>query len=138
MAAPLFESTLGAAVAAVVSGLALHDFRLGHPWPALGWLVVLALTSQVLGWLLITVSMPRLPAWLVSVLLLVQPAGTMALGAAVLGERPSMEQLGGVALILAGVVIAVPGRRRPDGATAVAGAGPAEAVTVPVEAGPGS
>lgn len=98
VAAPLFESTLGAAVAAVVSGFALHDFRLGHPWPALGWLVVLALTSQ----------------------------------------RPSMEQLGGVALILAGVVIAVPGRRRPDGATAVAGAGPAEALPLPVEAGPGS
>lgn len=111
VAAPLFESTLGAAVTAVVSGFALHDFRLGHPWPALGWLLLLALTSQVLGWMLITVSMPRLPAWLVSVLLLIQPAGTMALGAAVLGERPSAEQLGGVALILAGVLIAVSGRR---------------------------
>jgi len=44
VAAPLFESTLGAAVVAVISGFALHDSRLGHPWPALGWLVVLALT----------------------------------------------------------------------------------------------
>jgi drug/metabolite transporter (DMT)-like permease len=111
VAGSLFESTLGAAVAALVSGFALHDFRLGHAWPALGWLLLLALTSQVLGWMLITVSMPRLPAWLVSVLLLVQPAGTMALGAAILGERPSLEQLGGVALILAGVLIAVSGRQ---------------------------
>jgi drug/metabolite transporter (DMT)-like permease len=111
VAGSLFESTLGAAVTAVVTGFALHDFRLGHAWTALGWLLLLALTSQVLGWMLITVSMPRLPAWLVSVLLLVQPAGTMALGAAILGERPSAEQLGGVALILAGVLIAVSGRR---------------------------
>jgi hypothetical protein len=33
-------------------------------------------------------SMPRLPAWLVSALPLVQPTGSLALGAAFLGERP--------------------------------------------------
>jgi drug/metabolite transporter (DMT)-like permease len=113
VAGPLFESTLGAAATSLVIGYMLHDFRLGHAWPALGWLVLLALTSQVLGWMLITVSMPRLPAWLVSALLLVQPAGSVALSAMALGERPSPEQLLGVALILAGVLIAASGRTRP-------------------------
>jgi len=108
----LFQATLGATAGAAVLALVLRDFRLGPAWPALGWLVLLALTSQVLGWLLITTSMPRLPAWLVSVLLLVQPIGSLVLSAAFLGERPSLPQLGGVALMLAGVLIAASGRRR--------------------------
>jgi drug/metabolite transporter (DMT)-like permease len=105
----LFEATAGAAATAIVLGLLLRDFRLGPAWPALGWLVVLALTSGVLGWLLITMSLPRLPAWLVSALLLVQPAGSVLLGAVFLRERPSLAQLGGVAAMLAGVLIAASG-----------------------------
>ena len=93
-------------------GLVLRDFRLGPAWPALGWLVVLALTSQVLGWLLITMSMPGLPAWLVGALLLVQPAGSLILSAVFLRERPSAAQLAGVAVILAGVLIAASKPRR--------------------------
>lgn len=108
--ATLFEATLGATAAALVLGLLLRDFRLGPAWPALGWLLLLALTSQVIGWLLITMSMPRLPAWLVGTLLLVQPAGTLALGAAFLGERPSPAQLAGVAVVLGGVLLAARGR----------------------------
>jgi drug/metabolite transporter (DMT)-like permease len=86
---------------------------LGPVWPALGWLMLLALTSQVLGWLLITVSMPHLPAWLVSALLLVQPAGSVLLGAVILRERPSAAQLAGVAAMLGGVLIATRGKRAP-------------------------
>ena len=108
--ATLFEATLGATFGSLLLGAALRDFRLGPAWPALGWLVLLALTSQVVGWLLITVSMPRLPPWLVSALLLVQPAGSVVLGAVILGERPSAPQLAGVAAMLAGVVIAASGR----------------------------
>ncbi len=110
--APLLHATAGAAFGAAVLGLALRDFRLGPAWQSLGWLIVLALTSQVLGWLLISVSMPRLPAWLVSALLLVQPAGSLTLSAAFLGERPSAPQFAGVAVVLAGVLIAAgrPGR----------------------------
>jgi drug/metabolite transporter (DMT)-like permease len=89
-----------------VLGLVLRDFRLGPAWPALGWLVLLALTSQVLGWLLITMSMSKLPAWLIGVLLLVQPAGSLILSAVFLSERPSAPQLVGVAVILVGVLIA--------------------------------
>jgi drug/metabolite transporter (DMT)-like permease len=110
--APLLQATIGAAVGSAVLGLVLRDFRLGPAWPALGWLVLLALTSQVVGWLLITMSMPGLPAWLVGVLLLVQPAGSLTLSAVFLHERPSWLQLVGVAVMLTGVLIAAIGASR--------------------------
>jgi drug/metabolite transporter (DMT)-like permease len=97
---------------AVLLGLAGRDF-VSVTWAAVGWLALLALTSQVIGWLLITVSMPRLPAAMIGALLLVQPAGSVALSYVILGERPSGSQLLGVALVLAGVLVAVtptPGR----------------------------
>ena len=113
VAAPLFEATAGAVAGSVVLGLALGDFRHGlgpAGWATLGWLALLALTSQVIGWLLITVAMPRLAAGMIGALLLIQPAGSVVLSYLFLGERPSPLQLTGVALMLAGVVIAVSGR----------------------------
>jgi drug/metabolite transporter (DMT)-like permease len=113
VAAPLFEATVGATAGSVVLGLALGDFQHGFgraPGAALGWLALLALTSQVIGWLLITVSMPRLAAGMIGALLLIQPAGSVALSYLFLGEHPSELQLTGVLLMLAGVVIAVSGR----------------------------
>jgi len=110
VAAPLFEATAGATAGSVVLGLALGDFHHGPTWAALGWLALLALTSQVIGWLLITVAMPRLAAGMIGALLLIQPAGSVALSYLFLGERPSPLQLAGVVLMLAGVVIAVSGR----------------------------
>jgi drug/metabolite transporter (DMT)-like permease len=62
--------------------------------------------------LLISRSLPRLPAAITSVILLLQPVGAMALASAALGERPSVEQLAGAALILVGVVVATSGHRR--------------------------
>jgi drug/metabolite transporter (DMT)-like permease len=110
VAAPLFEATAGAVAGSVVLGLALGDFDHGPTWAALGWLALLALTSQVIGWLLITVAMPRLAAGMIGALLLIQPAGSVALSYLFLGERPSPLQLAGVVLMLAGVVIAVSGQ----------------------------
>ena len=72
--------------------------------------MLLALSSQVIGWLLITVSMPRLAAGTIGALLLIQPAGSVALSYVILGERPSLLQLAGVALVLTGAVVAVTGR----------------------------
>ena len=80
-------------------------------WPAHGWLVLLALTSQVVGWLLIAVSLPRVPAALTSVILLLQPVASVALAAVVLAERPSSVQLLGCLIVLGGVVAATAGRR---------------------------
>jgi drug/metabolite transporter (DMT)-like permease len=120
VAEPLFEATVGATAGALVLGLGLHDLWLAPDvWPAVGWLAVLALTSQVIGWLLITTSMPRLPAWLIGVLLMIQPAGSVGLGAVLLGEHPSVWQLAGVALMLAGVAVAATGHARSNSAIAI-------------------
>lgn len=103
-AGPLFDVTLAATVVAVVAGLALGEADLAPSWPAHAWLMLLALSSQVLGWLLITVSLPRLPAALTSVTLTLQPIGSVLLGALLLGQEPSALQLLGVACVLAGLV----------------------------------
>ena len=75
------------------------------------WLILLALSSQVLGWLLITVSLPRLPAVVTSILLTLQPVATVVLAAILLDENPSPLQLVGAATILSGLLIASVGRR---------------------------
>jgi drug/metabolite transporter (DMT)-like permease len=103
-AGPLFDATAVATVAAVIAGLIVGEADLVPSWPAHGWLLLLALTSQVLGWLLITVSLPRLPAALTSVTLTIQPVGSVLLGVILLGEEPSPLQLVGVACILAGLL----------------------------------
>jgi drug/metabolite transporter (DMT)-like permease len=105
-AGPLFDATATAAVLCTVAGLIIGDADLSPDWPGAGWLIVLALTSQVVGWLLITVSLPRLPAALTSLLLTVQPVGSVMLAALIFGEAPSGVQLLGVAFVLAGRVTA--------------------------------
>ena len=113
-AGPLFDATAVTTVTAIVVGAALGEADLVPSWPAHGWLVTLALTSQVLGWLLISSSLPRLPAAITSVLLTIQPVGSMVLGAVLLSESPSTLQLLGVVAILAGLV-AVARTRRLEG-----------------------
>ena len=110
-AGPLFEATLVTTVVATLFGLGTHSVDLTPAWPGHGWLVLLAISSQVLGWLLLSISLPRLPAALSSVLLLLQPVGSMALGAVIFAEHPSAVQMGGVVLILSGVILAAWGRR---------------------------
>jgi drug/metabolite transporter (DMT)-like permease len=105
VAGPLFEATLVAAVVAIGAGAVIGDADLVPSWPAHAWLATLALTSQVLGWLLISASLPRLPAALTSLLLTIQPVGSVALGAVLFGEAPSALQLLGVAAILGGLVM---------------------------------
>ena len=68
-AGPLFEATATAAVFALVLGAALGDLHVVPSWPEHGWLLLLALSSQVMGWLLISISLPRLPAAVTSVTL---------------------------------------------------------------------
>jgi drug/metabolite transporter (DMT)-like permease len=116
-AGPLADATLVAGIVSLPLGALFGGVDLTPPVPALGWLVLLAVSVQVVAWLLVSVSLPRLPAALPSLLLLIQPVGALWLGALLLGEAPSAVQLAGVAVVLAGVVYATAGRRRaPAGA----------------------
>jgi drug/metabolite transporter (DMT)-like permease len=103
-AGALFDMSLVAALVTLAFGLAIGVDDLAPAWPSAFWLVTLALTSQVLGWLLITVSLPRLPAAMTSMILTLQPVASVALGAILLGQEPSVLQLCGVVLILSGLV----------------------------------
>jgi drug/metabolite transporter (DMT)-like permease len=105
-AGPLFDATLAAAVASLLIGLALGEVDVVPAWPSHGWLLTLALTSQVLGWLLISVSLPRLPAALTSALLTLQPVASVLLAMVILSEAPSGVQLVGAATILSGLLLA--------------------------------
>jgi drug/metabolite transporter (DMT)-like permease len=110
-AGQLSDATAVAAVLCVAAGLVIGDARLVPSWPSAGWLIVLALSSQVFGWLLITASLPRLPAALTSVLLTLQPVGSVALAALIFGEAPTVLQLAGVGLVLAALIAAGRSRR---------------------------
>jgi len=126
-AGPLFDATLASTVGCIAIGLAIGDLDFAPALPAQRYLVLLALSSQVLGWLLISVTLPRLPAALTSVLLTTQPVMTVLFAAAILGETPSALQLGGAALILSGLlIVSARGRSRSR----------VEAGAVPVRAGP--
>ena len=65
-------------------------------WPSHGWLVILALSAQVVGYLLISVALPRLPSAVTSIVLLIQPVAAVGLAMLILGESPSPTQLLGV------------------------------------------
>jgi drug/metabolite transporter (DMT)-like permease len=110
-AGPLFDMTLVCTLASIAADVVLGEGDLVPRWPSAGWLILLALSSQVLGWLLITVSLPRLPAAMTSMTLTIQPIASVALGAILLGQEPSVLQLAGVACILAGL-LSVALRRR--------------------------
>jgi drug/metabolite transporter (DMT)-like permease len=112
-AGPLFDATLAAALGCALIGLAVGDLDLTPSPSAQGWLILLALSSQVLGWLLITISLPRLPAVVTSVSLTLQPVCAVLFAAVILDEAPSTWQLAGAACILSGLVISSLGRRAP-------------------------
>jgi drug/metabolite transporter (DMT)-like permease len=103
---PLFDATLTGAIFSALGGIAVGDLDWWPSSDAQGWLIVLALSSQVLGWLLISVSLPRLPAVLTSILLMIQPVTSVFLGYLIFTEAPSSLQLLGVVVVLAGVAVA--------------------------------
>ncbi len=101
----LFLSSLTTAVTAAIVGSLLGAFDPIPSWPAHGWLLALALTSQVSGYLLISASQPRLPAAITSAILLAQPVATVFLAGVLLGEAPSLVQYAGVGLVIAGLLV---------------------------------
>ncbi len=110
-AGPLFDATLVGAIASLLLGLPINEVQLIPTFPAHLWLILLALSAQVVGWLLISVSLPRVPAALTSVVLTLQPVGSVLLAMVLLAEAPSAFQLLGAALILVGLVLATMGPR---------------------------
>jgi len=107
-------STLLTGAFAAQAGVAAPAGR----WPADGWLLCLALGSQVLGWVLLTSSIHRLPAALTAVTLVLQPVLALIWGVVLLGEPLGLPQGVGACLALMGVALAqassLPGR--PGGA----------------------
>ena len=108
---PLFDATVTSALGCMLIGLVVGDLDFTPGAAAQGWLILLALSSQVLGWLLITISLPRLPAVVTSVSLTFQPVCSVLFAALILGESPSWLQLLGAAGIVSGLLIATLGRR---------------------------
>jgi drug/metabolite transporter (DMT)-like permease len=97
--------TLGVAATTGLGGTLTGELDLAWAWPAHGWLIALALGSQVIGWLLIAYALPRLPSVETSILLLLQPMSTVLWAFLLFNERLSQLQWGGVALVLAGVAL---------------------------------
>jgi drug/metabolite transporter (DMT)-like permease len=114
-AGPLFDATFASTVGVAIWGLGTGRLDLTPGPSAQGWLIVLALSSQVLGWLLISISLPRLPAVVTSILLTLQPVASVILAAFLVDESPSPLQLLGAGAILSGLVLAsARGRRRDE------------------------
>ena len=105
-AGALFHATLASALVVLPVGWLLGELELETSWESFAWLVVLALTSQVLGWLLIAAALPRVAAALSSVVLTLQPVAAVLLAMVLVDEEPSAVQLGGVAVVLAGIILA--------------------------------
>lgn len=119
-AGPLQDATFGAAVGCMLVGLLDPGFSFVPSWPAHGWLIALALGSQVVGWLLIATALPRLPALETSVLLLLQPVLAVIWGLIIFSELLSIVQWLGVLFVLGGIGVlsltggaARPGHSRP-------------------------
>lgn len=146
----LFDATAGAAAGALLLGLGFGGVHLGMPWRSLGWLLVLTVSSGIVGWLLITPSLPQLPASLSALLLMLEPAGALVLAAVILGQRPSLIQVAGAALVCGGVLAVASTRGKASDDPQRAPRGPAPARTAaaashrpsgglpPVDLGPGA
>ncbi len=102
-AGPLLDATLGAVLGIVAVAAAGGELDLIVTWPAHGWLLALAVGSQVVGWQLIGAALPRLPALETSVFLLLQPMLTAVWAWLLFSELLSAVQIAGMALVLAGV-----------------------------------
>lgn len=107
----LVLATVSAGVVAAAIGVPTGRLDLTPGWPALGWLVALALVGQVVGWMLISTALPRMSSSTGATLMLLQPVVAILLGVALLGERPSAPQLAGCAVVLGSVAFVGKARR---------------------------
>lgn len=117
----LTSVTIAGATVSLLIGVSGAGIDLRPTWPATGWLILLALSTQVFGWLVIATAMFRVTSLQASIALLLQPVSAVLLGWAVLAERPSTLQLLGVAVVVVSTALAVETDRRPPGAPEPAG-----------------
>lgn len=101
--AAMLDATVGACITCLLVGLVSGHLDFTFDWQHHRWLIALAIGSQVVGWTLISSMLPRLPALTGSVLLLLQPVGTMVWGRLLFAEILSPLQWSGVALVIGGV-----------------------------------
>ena len=114
IAGPLFDATLFGGLGTLIFGPFLDsDFHLLPNLQSHVYLAILGNLCQVLGWLIISIALPRLPAALTALILLIQPLGGIGIAILFLGEHPTLIQLLGGTVILAGVVYASRAPRAP-------------------------
>lgn len=114
IAGPLFDATLFGGLGTLIFGPFLDsDFHLLPNLHSHVYLAILGNLCQVLGWLIISIALPRLPAALTALILLIQPLGGIGIAMLFLGEHPTLIQLLGGTVILAGVVYASRAPRAP-------------------------
>jgi len=102
----------GATVSFSVAGLATGSIDFALPAEAWLWLVLIALVSTVVAVSAFFAGLRRVGPSEAAILSTFEPPVTVALAFAVLGERLSVVQLAGGALVLAAVVLLqLPGRR---------------------------
>jgi inner membrane transporter RhtA len=105
---------LGAAM--LVAAVAAAPFGLGDAWPAFGHPALLAagvamgLCSSVIPYVSDQLAMARLPRASFALLLSLLPATACAIGLLVLHQMPGLQDLAGIALVIAGVAVHRPAR----------------------------
>ena len=105
-----FDSTLSCAITLFflsflpLKSIYVESIDFDISFPTHGWLLMLAILSQVVGWLAIAHSLPRLPAAYTSFAILLQPSLTIVWGIILLSESPSLQQAIGMLLILGSII----------------------------------
>lgn len=101
---PVYATAAIVLVAGVyISGNSL----LGYPLPTYFWFLLLALLPQIIGHTSYNWALGYLPAAFVSITLLGEPVGSVILAMILLAEAPSLFEIIGGVLILAGILISV-------------------------------
>ncbi len=96
-----------------IAAFLLDDYIIPRTWEGFGWLVALAVISQLGGQGLIAYSLGHLPAVFSSLVLFLEALAAAFLAWIIFSEPVTVWQLCGGLLILAGIYTARPGRTKP-------------------------
>ena len=96
-----------------IAAYMLDDHIIPRTWQGFGWLVALALISQLGGQGFVAYALGHLPAIFSSLVLFLEALAAAFLAWLIFSEPITISQLGGGLLILAGIYAARPGRDKP-------------------------